>query len=134
VVDGSHPDPAAQLATVRDVIGDVGARDIPELVVFNKADLVDDDTRLLLRGLEPKAIFASSRTGEGIHELRTAIEEALPLPAVEVRALVPYDRGDLVSAIHEQGMILSQEHEEGGTAVHARVGEHLAARLAPFEV
>ena len=134
VVDGSHPDPAAQLATVRDVIGDVGARDIPELVVFNKADLIDDDTRLLLRGLEPAAVFASSRTGEGIEELREAIERALPLPAVEVHALVPYDRGDLVSAIHEQGIILSQRHEEGGTAVHARVGEHLAARLAPFAV
>ena len=63
-----------------------------------------------------------------------AIEAALPLPAVEVRALVPYDRGDLVSAIHEQGILLDQEHEEGGTAVHARVGQHLAARLAPFEV
>ena len=65
VVDAAHPDPAAQLATVRDVIGDVGARDIPEIVVFNKADLVDDDTRLVLRGLEPNAIFASSRTGRG---------------------------------------------------------------------
>jgi hypothetical protein len=43
---------------------------------------------------------------------------------------VPYDRGDLVSAIHEQGMILSQEHEEGGAAVHARVGEHLGAPRA----
>ena len=106
VVDAAHPDPAAQLATVRDVIGDVGARDIPEIVVFNKADLVDDDTRLVLRGLEPNAIFASSRSGEGIDELRAAIEAALPLPAVEVRALVPYDRGDLVSAIHEQGILL----------------------------
>ena len=134
VVDAAHPDPAAQLATVRDVIGDVGARDIPEIVVFNKADLVDDDTRLVLRGLEPNAIFASSRSGEGIDELRAAIEAALPLPAVEVRALVPYDRGDLVSAIHEQGILLAQEHEEGGTAVHARVGEHLAAKLAPFAV
>ena len=132
VVDASHPDPAAQLATVRDVIGDVGARDIPELVVFNKADLVDDDTRLVLRGLEPKAVFASSRSGEGFDELRAAIEAALPLPAVEIEALVPYDRGDLVSAIHEQGIILAQQHEEGGTAVHARVGEHLASRLAPF--
>ncbi len=132
VVDGSHPDPSAQLATVRDVIGDVGARDIPEIVVFNKSDLVDDDTRLVLRGLEPKAVFASSRTGEGIEELQAAIEAALPLPAVELRALVPYDRGDLVSAIHEQGMILSQQHEEGGTAIHARVGAHLASRLAPF--
>ena len=134
VVDAAHPDPAAQLATVRDVIGDVGARDIPEIVVFNKADLVDDDTRMVLRGLEPNAIFASSRSGEGIDELRAAIEAALPLPAVEVRALVPYDRGDLVSAIHEQGILLAQAHEAGGTAVHARVGEHLAAKLAPFAV
>jgi GTP-binding protein HflX len=134
VVDAAHPDPAAQLATVRDVIGDVGARGIPEIVVFNKADLIDDDTRLVLRGLEPNAIFASSRSGEGMDELRAAIEAALPLPAVEVRALVPYDRGDLVSAIHEQGILLDQEHEEGGTAVHARVGEHLAAKLAPFAV
>jgi len=134
VVDAAHPDPAAQLATVRDVIGDVGARDIREIVVFNKADLVDESPRLVLRGLEPKALFASSRSGEGIDELRGAIEAALPLPAVEVRALVPYDRGDLVSAIHEQGILLDQEHEAAGTAVHARVGEHLAAKLAPFAV
>ncbi len=132
VVDASHPDPAAQLSTVRDVIGEVGARDTRELVVFNKADLVDDDTRLLLRGLEPSAHFVSSRTGEGIAELRAAVEDALPLPAVEVHALVPYDRGELISAIHEQGMLLSQVHEADGTAVHARVNEHLAARLAPF--
>ncbi len=66
VVDAAHPDPAAQLQTVRDVIGDVGAREITEIVVFNKADLVDENTRMVLRGLEPRALFASSRTGEGI--------------------------------------------------------------------
>ncbi|WP_292834694.1 GTPase HflX [Microbacterium sp.] len=132
VVDGSHPDPAAQLATVRDVMGDVGARSIREIVVFNKADLMDADDRLVLRGLEPDALFVSSRTGEGIDELRAAIERALPLPAVEVRALVPYDRGDLVSAVHESGHIISTSHEEGGTAVHAHVGERLAAELAPY--
>jgi GTP-binding protein HflX len=134
VVDGSHPDPAAQLATVRDVIGEVGARDIPEIVVFNKADLVDEDTRLVLRGLAPTALFVSSRTGEGIDELRSTIEATLPLPAVEIHALVPYDRGDLVSAAHESGHIVSQEHEEGGTALHAYVSERLAAEFAPFTV
>jgi GTP-binding protein HflX len=134
VVDGSHPDPAAQLATVRDVIGEVGARDTTEIVVFNKADLVDPDTRLVLRGLAPAALFVSSRTGEGVDELRAAIEAALPLPAVEVRALVPYDRGDLVSAAHESGHIVSQDHEAGGTALHAYVSERLAAELAPFLV
>ncbi|MFS0714443.1 GTPase HflX [Microbacterium sp. 2P01SA-2] len=134
VVDGSHPDPAAQLATVRDVMGDVGARATRELVVFNKADLVDDDARLLLRGLEPTAHFVSSRTGEGVEELRAAIEDALPLPAVEVRALVPYDRGDLISAVHESGHIVATSHEEDGTAVHAHVSERLAAELAPYAV
>jgi GTP-binding protein HflX len=132
VVDGSHPDPSAQLQTVRDVIGDVGGRDIPEIVVFNKADLVDDDERLVLRGLAPGAHFVSSRTGEGIAELRAEIERRLPMPAVEVRALVPYDRGDLISAVHASGVLVSAEHEEEGTAVHAHVSERLAAELAPF--
>ncbi len=132
VVDGSHPDPAAQIATVRDVMGDVGARSTHELIVFNKADLVDEDTRLVLRGLEPSALFVSSRTGEGIDVLRAAIEAALPLPAVEVRALVPYDRGDLINAVHETGHIVSTAHEEGGTALHAHVDARLAAELAPF--
>ncbi len=132
VVDASHPDPAAQLQTVRDVIGDVGARDTPELVVFNKADLIGEDERMLLRGLAPDALFVSSRTGAGIDELRVAIEKALPLPAVEVRALVPYDRGDLVSAAHETGHILSQEHEPDGTALHAYVSERLAAELGRY--
>jgi GTP-binding protein HflX len=134
VVDGSHPDPSAQLQTVRDVMGDVGARSIPEIVVFNKADLVDEDERLVLRGLAPDAHFVSSRTGEGIDELREAIERMLPMPAVEVRALVPYDRGDLVSAVHETGVLISAEHEEAGTLVHAHVSERLAAELAPYAV
>ncbi|HET8927349.1 MAG TPA: GTPase HflX [Microbacterium sp.] len=134
IVDAAHPDPASQLATVRDVMGEVGARGIPEIVVFNKADLVDDDTRLVLRGLEPKALFVSSRTGEGIDALRAAIEEALPLPEVELHVLVPYDRGELVSAVHEQGMILSQEHREQGTLLHVRVPAVLGGRLRPYGV
>lgn len=132
VVDASHPDPAAQLQTVRDVIGEVGARDIREIVVFNKADLVDDSERLVLSGLAPRAHMVSSRTGEGIAKLRAAIEEALPLPSVEVHALVPYDRGDLVSAAHESGHIVESSHQDEGTALHAFVSERLAAELDPY--
>ncbi|MGF3055660.1 GTPase HflX [Microbacterium sp. YY-01] len=134
VVDAAHPDPASQLQTVRDVIGDVGARDLPEIVVFNKVDLVDDSERMVLRGLVPDAVFVSSRTGEGIDALRDVIEQTLPQPAVELSALVPYDRGDLVAAIHETGMLFSSEHRETGTFVHARVSERLAADLAEFIV
>ncbi len=134
VVDASHPDPASQLATVRDVIGEVGARDIPEIVAFNKADLVDDGTRLVLRGLEPNAVFVSARTGEGIEELLGEIARLLPAPDIEVDLLVPYDRGDVISGLHDHGRVLSTEYEEAGTRVHALVTAHYAPELRRWAV
>ncbi|MBF4601558.1 GTPase HflX [Frigoribacterium sp. VKM Ac-1396] len=121
VVDGSHPDPAAQLATVRDVIAEVDGRDIAEIVVFNKSDLVDADQRLVLLGLEPTAVFVSARTGEGIDELLSRIASVLPEPEIELDLLVPYDRGDVVSHLHDSGRVVSTDYEEDGTRVHARV-------------
>ncbi|GAA0410796.1 GTPase HflX [Leifsonia naganoensis] len=134
VVDGSHPDPASQLATVRDVIGEVGARDIPEIVVFNKSDLIGPDERLVLRGLEPGAIFASARTGEGIDEVLAAISRLLPDLSVEVELMVPYDRGDLISALHERGRVLATEYVEEGTRVHAKIMPEYTAVFEPFAV
>jgi GTP-binding protein HflX len=132
VVDAAHPDPAAQIATVRDVIGEVGARDVPELIVFNKADLIGPEERLVLQGLEPNAVFASARTGEGIAEVLAAITRMLPDPAVEVDLLVPYDRGDIVSALHETGRVLSTEYVEDGTRIRALASPEQAAQLAEF--
>ncbi len=134
VVDGSHPDPAGQIGTVRQVLGEVDARKIPEIIVFNKADLLTDDDKLVLRGLEPSAVFVSSRSGEGIAELLQAIEETLPAPAIEVHAVIPYDRGDLLSQIHEHGLLLSSDHEASGTRVHAKVGERLASAIERAQV
>jgi GTP-binding protein HflX len=132
VVDASHPDPGAQLATVRDVIGEVDARDVPEIVVFNKSDLADDDQRLLLRGLEPSSIFVSARTGEGVDELLERIAELLPAPQIELELLVPYDRGEIISKLHVRGSVLSTDYEEDGTRVKARVFAHQVAELEPF--
>ncbi len=132
VVDASHPDPAAQLATVRDVIGEVGARDIPEIVVFNKADLADDEQRLLLRGLEPTGIFVSARTGEGVDELMERIAELLPAPEIELTLLVPYDRGEVISRLHVQGRVLSTDYREDGTLVTALVHPSRIDELRPF--
>jgi GTP-binding protein HflX len=132
VVDGSHPDPGSQLATVRDVIGDLGARDIPEIVVFNKSDLVDPDQRLVLRGLEPTAVFVSARTGEGIDELLTRIANEVPAPEVEMTLLVPYDRGEIISRLHVGGRVLSTEYLEEGTLVKALVHPQTVESLSPF--
>ncbi|HEY9499135.1 MAG TPA: GTPase HflX [Terrimesophilobacter sp.] len=134
VVDASHPDPASQLATVRDVIGDLGARARPEIVAFNKSDLVPDDDRLVLRGLEPDAIFVSARTGEGVDELLARIAELVPAPNIEVELLVPYDHGEVISHLHERGTVLSTSYEEAGTRVKALVTAELEGPLREYQV
>ncbi len=129
VVDGSHPDPAQQIATVRDVLGEAGARDVPELVVFTKGDLVDADRRLLLRGLEADSVFVSARTGEGVEELLEEIGRRLPLPDVELDVLIPYDRGDLVALAHDRGRVMETSYEEGGTRMRVQASEAVAHQL-----
>jgi len=133
VVDASHPDPASQIETVRNVVGEVGASNVLELVVFNKIDLVDETTRMALRGLEPGAIEVSARSGEGIDELLAKIAELLPEPNVRVRVVIPYSRGDLVSRIHLNSKIDELEYGEEGTKIVAMVRPELAAELKQFE-
>ncbi len=134
VVDGSHPDPEGQLVAVREVLAEIGADTVRELVVINKADIADDLVLARLRQREPHSVVVSARTGEGIAEARAAIEADLPRPAVEVAVLLPYDRGDLVSRMHDHGEVISVEHTADGTLVKARVGDALAGELESFAV
>ena len=134
VVDASHPDPSGQIATVRNVIGEVGARDIQELIVFNKIDLADDTHRMALRGMEPNSIAVSARTGEGIEELLQTIARLLPEPNVEIAVLIPYNRGDLVSRLHLNSRIMVLDYRDNGTFVRAMVKPETAAELAAFRV
>jgi GTP-binding protein HflX len=132
VVDGSDADPEAQLAAVRSVLADVGADTVPELVVINKADLADPVVLDRLRRREKHSVVVSARTGEGLEELQLLIARELPRPATPVDVLLPYDRGDLVSRVHDEGEVLEEEHRPEGTRVRALVGPTLAAELAPF--
>lgn len=134
VVDASHPDPASQIETVRKVLSEVGAVNIQEQIVFNKIDLVDESTLIALRGLEPEAVFVSSRTGEGFDALQDRIATKLPKPNVLIKVLVPYNRGDLASRMHLSSEILQIDYRENGTYLEAMVGEDLAAELEKFRV
>ncbi|WP_434090278.1 GTPase HflX [Micromonospora avicenniae] len=133
VVDGAHPDPEEQVRAVREVLAEVGADRLPELLVVNKTDAADEETLLRLKRRWPEAIFVSAHSGRGVDDLRGAIEARLPRPAVEVCAVLPYDRGDLVARVHRTGEVLSTAHLPEGTRVHVRVNQALAAELAPYE-
>ncbi|MEU3399717.1 GTPase HflX [Streptomyces filamentosus] len=132
VVDGSHPVPEEQLAAVREVFRDVGAVNVPEIVIINKADAADPLVLQRLLRVEKHSMAVSARSGEGIEELLALIDRELPRPEVEIEVLVPYTQGGLVSRVHAEGEMLSEEHTPEGTLVKARVHEELAAVLAPY--
>ena len=132
VVDGSDPDPFGQVAAVREVLADIGAGDVAEQLIINKIDQADEGMLQSLRTRFPGAVFASARTGEGLDEVRAIIEQRLPSPGMEVTALVPYSRGDLIERIHREGELITVEHTGDCTRVVARVHDDLAGELAGF--
>jgi GTP-binding protein HflX len=129
VVDGSHSDPFEQIRAVREVINEIGGGEIPEIIAINKVDIASPDVVMEILRKEPNSYAFSVRSGFGLEGLIHAIEKSLPHPSVEITAVIPYSRGDLVSAIHERGEILSEEHLAEGTSIHAYVDGGLARSI-----
>jgi GTP-binding protein HflX len=130
VVDASDADPYAQTKAVREVLAEIGAGEVPEVVVINKADAADP---LAVKGLllaERGSVVVSAKAGTGLDDLLARVDEALPRRDAEVSALVPYGRSDLVARAHKEGEVLEVAHCAEGTRLTARVPPDLAAQLA----
>ncbi|MEY4900449.1 MAG: hypothetical protein RI895_871 [Actinomycetota bacterium] len=132
VVDGSDPDPEGQLSAVRKVLSDIDAHKIPELVVINKADAADPFVIDRLKLHEKNSIVISALTGEGIPELIALIEQQLPYPQIDIKATIPYDRGDLLARAYREGNVLSRTDTEVGTVIIAKVPQPLANVLEDY--
>jgi GTPase len=132
VVDGSDPDPEGQLSAVRKVLADIDAHNIPELVVINKADAADPYVIDRIKLHEKNAIAVSALTGQGIDELVALIEAQLPHPQLDIKATVPYDRGDLLARAYREGNVLSRTDTEAGTVIIAKVPQALANVLEEY--
>lgn len=129
VVDGAATAPAEQIAAVREVLAEVGAGEVRELIVVNKADIADPQVLADLRRLHKHLVAVSALTGAGIDELMVEIERDLPMPSVEIDILVSYQNADLVARVHREGEVLGLSHDARGTQVHALVSEQLAKVL-----
>ncbi|HEX3621814.1 MAG TPA: GTPase HflX [Acidimicrobiales bacterium] len=132
VVDASTPDPAAHMDAVRRVLRDIGADDVPELLVFNKADLADPDEARRLAQRHPGSVLLSATTGQGIDTLLAAVGERLRSMTHVVELVVPYDRGDVVAAVHRQGEVVSECHDPEGTRMWARIRPDDLGRFSEF--
>ena len=130
VVDGSHPDPFSQIDAVNEVLSDIeGVGNIPVVIAFNKADMMDEAARERIAALAPEAHIVSAATGEGIEALRTQVESMLPTPNVHVSALLPYTAGSLLSRVREYGKVESVEYRGDGVMLEAEVDGVLAAQI-----
>ena len=130
VVDGSHPDPFSQIDAVNEVLSDIeGMGNIPVIIAFNKADMMDEAARERIAALAPEAHIVSAATGEGIEALRTQVESMLPTPNVHVSALLPYTAGSLLSRVREYGKVESVEYRGDGVMLEAEVDGVLAAQI-----
>ena len=135
VVDASHPDPEGQIRAVREVIADLDARRIPEIIVLNKADAADPFILERMRQREPNHVIVSARTGEGIDELKQKIADTIPRPSLEVKLLIPYNHGEVISRLHAwDAEIKSTAFASDGTFVTALVREDVAAELSDYVI
>lgn len=128
VVDGAAPDADEQVATVRQVLAEIGADGVPELVAVNKRDRDPEAVDRLVARM-PGAIPISAATGEGVDALLAAVE-ARVADLRTVQLLVPWDRGDVLAALHREGRVLEAEPTDVGTRVTARLDGRSATELA----
>lgn len=133
VVDAAAPDPQGQIAAVHGVLEDIGAQDVPELVVFNKIDLVDEPGvvgDLLSR--HEGAVAISAVTGEGIDKLLDTVGNRLRWLTAPVELRIPFERGDALAVAHREGEVLVEVADEHGYRLRARLDPAGRARLREF--
>jgi GTP-binding protein HflX len=132
VVDGSDDDVAGQIGAVRQVLLEIDAADVPELIVFNKADLMTKHAVERLAALYPDGVAISALEGIGLDDLLIKLADLLERTSVTLTLDIPYSRGDLVAAAHRVGEVIEEKHDDNGMIIEVRVPETARAQFAEF--
>jgi len=133
VVDASAQYPDHQVDAVREVLTEINADEVPELIVLNKSDLAPDAVDELLRDYEG-SVAVSALTGEGLEELLRTIGDRMRSITTVTELVIPFDRGDVLAAVHREGEVVLTEETEGGMRIRARLSSASAGRLREFVV
>ncbi len=131
VVDASAPNTDAQIAAVHEVLEEIGAAGVPELVVVNKADKAPEEAKALAHATEG-AVVVSARTGAGIDDLLQVIGDRLRGTDRVTELVVPWSRGDVLAAIHREGEVVGQSDGEESATLQVVLDEVGRARFAEF--
>lgn len=132
VVDASREEPRDQVDAVNQVLGSIGAGEIPRLIVLNKADLIDEQTKVRLAGQFVDSVFISAGSGMGLEELLVTIAERLAKALAVVEYEIPFDRGDIRSQLHELGEVLEESSGSAGMRLVVRAPRAILGRFSEF--
>jgi len=133
VVDASAVHPGQQITAVREVLAEIGADQVPEFIVFNKADLVDDWGASLVEDHQG-AVAVSALRNEGLEVMMRRLADRMRAITQVTELMVPYDRGDILASIHREGEVVMSELEDGGMRIRARLSSASEGRLREFVV
>ncbi len=132
VVDGSDEDPAGQIAAVREVLHEIGASQVPELIVFNKADLISEQALRRLVNLYPESVVISALEETGLGTLLERLADRLEKSMVTLTLEIPYARGDIAAAAHRVGDVIEEKHDDNGMILEVRVPEAARSQFVEF--
>jgi GTP-binding protein HflX len=131
VVDATATDPQEQIDAVRTVLDEIGAGRVPELLALNKADLDPDAAKRMVEA-QPGSVALSALTGDGLIDLLRTLGDRLRALAAVVELHIPYDRGDVLAAIHREGEVVSEAHTDEHVVVRARLDAASVGKLQAF--
>lgn len=132
LVDATDDQPTGQIAAVREVLEEIDAHEIPELLVFNKVDALSDIQLTRVENLYPDVIRISALLGQGLEELVSTLAETVARQMVTLTLRVPYDRGDVVAAAHRLGVVIEEKHDDHGTVLDVRVPAPMRGQFVEF--
>jgi GTP-binding protein HflX len=131
VVDASTEHVRADMEAVAKVLAEIGCKDKPQLVVFNKADLVEDPLRLdILSRAHPGSVAASAKSGQGLEELTRAVTERLAGAMQETVIRSAAGNGRLLAWIQHHATVLEQQAEDGEIVTRVRLPARLIAEIS----
>lgn len=132
VVDASQADPRDHIKAVDQVLLQIGAGDVPRILAMNKSDRLDAETRRRLEGMFPDARFVSAVTGEGLPDLLQAVAERLAESQTLAEYVIPFERGDVRSELHEAGDVMEETAAEDGWRMMVKGPRAALGRFADF--
>jgi len=131
IVDSSVAEPEMQIDAVHAVLSEIGGNDVPELLAFNKSDLAPDNAaRLAAR--YPGSVAISANNGDGVDDLLRAVADRLRALTAVVELVVPYERGDVLAAVHREGEVLVENAGEGAMRLRVRFDEAARTRFQEY--